>query len=91
MLAVFAVVSIEQFFAMRGAKHSHSGTFEEVDYGGDDYESTDMVGSHMNGHMRLNEIHATSTDTPTMEDLAAKQSRFKDNNDDDHIFCGTEG
>lgn len=78
MLAVFAVVSIEQFFAMRGAKHSHSGTFEEVDQDGDHFESMGMAESHMNGNMRLDEIHRTSTEITTPEDLAMKQSSFKD-------------
>lgn len=30
MLACFMVITIEQYFAMRGAKHSHSGAFEEI-------------------------------------------------------------
>lgn len=78
MLAVFAVVSIEQFFAMRGAKHSHSGTFEEVNQHGDNYESTEMAEPNMNGHMRLHDVNATSINTHSADTPFGKQSSFKD-------------
>lgn len=90
MLAVFAVVSIEQFFAMRGAKHSHSGTFEEVDQHGDDYESTEMVDSHMNGRMRFNETSAITTETSATEETTGKQSSFKDDEGDSDSADGLD-
>lgn len=76
MLAVFAVVSIEQFFALRGAKHSHSGTFEEFSEDEGDYNETQI-----NGHLHLNRIHDTSMNTPGPGTLVMKQSRFRDHDD----------
>lgn len=82
MLAVFAVVSVEQFFAMRGAKHSHSGTFEGEEQGVHEDMFADTVEMNMNGHMRLNSIQSMGADTPTTGDPATKQSDYKDRGDE---------
>lgn len=86
MLAVFAVVSIEQFFAMRGAKHSHSGTFEGQEQDEDQVAFAHTIDTNMNGHMRLNSIQAMSADTPTTEEHAKRQPEYKDREDDPEGF-----
>lgn len=72
MLAVFAVVTIEQFFATRGAGHSHANEFDgmqEEDEVGlvHSRSGSGGLGLHINGHVPLHSIQATTADTPTMD------------------------
>lgn len=71
MLAVFLVVSIEQFFALRGARHEHGGTF-------DDHEELDYSASQRqgpNGHVPLRGI-VTESLSPTAH--RPKRNPFQD-------------
>lgn len=77
MLAVFTVVSIEQFFALRGAKHDHSGGLgvlqEENSY-------SDMeTHARTNGHIPLHHV----ADTPTMDTPSPRHSKFMEHSDED--------
>lgn len=58
MLSVFVVVSIEMFFASKGAGHSHT-----VEWDGNQEEHRDAAESskYGNGHIPLNQIEGSST------------------------------
>lgn len=85
MLAVFLVVSIEQFFALRGAKHEHRDTFEDDDEV--DYSLSQRQGP--NGHIPLRSI-VTESLSPTAH--KPKHDPFQDpdieveDDDDDAEF-----
>ncbi|KAK5322099.1 hypothetical protein LTR70_003946 [Exophiala xenobiotica] len=78
MLAVFAVVSIEQFFAMRGAKHDHSGGLGGLPEEEGGYSDTESL-THSNRHIPLHNV----VDTPTMDTPSPKRSKFKDKDEED--------
>ncbi|KAJ9634846.1 uncharacterized protein PV06_05766 [Exophiala oligosperma] len=59
MLAVFVVVSIEMFFASKGAGHSHSNEWEGIPDEPRHVHSRGGESSHGNGHISLNQL-----DTP---------------------------
>lgn len=74
MLAVFAVVSIEQFFATRGVKHEHTGPF------GGSHQDSDYQDAHKqpNGHVPLKEVQSFADYTPEQA-----QHSFQEDSDDD--------
>lgn len=78
MLAVFAVVSIEQFFAMRGAKHDHSGGLGGLPEEEGGYSDTERL-THSNRHIPLHNV----VDTPTMDTPSPKRSKFRDKDEED--------
>lgn len=83
MLAVFAVVSIEQFFALRGARHSHGDALEGL-RGNDARSSLEEGSSHgANGHIPLSKISHEVLDASTMNNPVTGESRFKDNREED--------
>ena len=79
MLACFMVITIEQYFAMRGAKHSHSGAFEELNQDEDAEEG--RLYSKENHDMPLSDIRAPHH---AYESRAAdsRASGFSDDEDD---------
>ncbi|KAK5940611.1 hypothetical protein PMZ80_007028 [Knufia obscura] len=78
MLAVFTVVSIEQFFAMRGAKHDHGGDLGRMHDEGHSYNKTEGH-TRANGHIPLHHV----VDTPTMDTPSPQHLKFKDSKDED--------
>jgi len=78
MLAVFAVVSIEQYFAMRGAKHDHGVGLGRPHEEEDSYSDMERQ-SQTNGHIPLHHV----VDTPTMDTPSPQHSNFKDHRDED--------
>lgn len=74
MLSVFAVVTIEQFFAMRGAKHDHGGG---LGFDNGEFKQEEELHSASRGHLPLHH----SIDSPTMD--TPSPERFKDSQADD--------
>lgn len=60
MIAVFAVVSVEQFFATRGAKHDHGGTFDGIAAESDNNDPH----KEGHGHVPLKEVQSYADYTP---------------------------
>ena len=79
MVAVFAVVCIEQFFALRGAKHSHGGTFEEVHQ--EEYADQDGMASKETGHLPLQNIDSGSS--PNKHHQHGRPSKSSDLSDEE--------
>jgi len=83
MVAVFAVVSIEQFFALRGARHSHGDSLEGL-HGNNFRHSMEEGRAHRaNGHVPLGQMNHRTIATPTMDTPVTGQSNFKDDQDED--------
>ena len=85
MLSVFAVVSIEQFFAMRGAKHDHGGGmgFEIEGHKHDEEE----LHSQANGNLPLHH----QVNTPTMDTPSPSRSKEAADDSDADDLDGLDG
>lgn len=82
MLAVFAVVSIEQFFALRGAKHSHGDSLEGLRVGDEGYVLRKESNSHSNGTIQLDKMNHGSSGTSAEGTPSPQHSHFKDDPED---------
>lgn len=84
MLSVFMVVSIEQFFAIRGAGHSHDSEFTGGVYaeeGDDRHGSRARLGMHANGHIPLHNMDSPSLSAEG-HDRFSKESQDPDQHRD---------
>ncbi|KAK5106236.1 hypothetical protein LTS08_000354 [Lithohypha guttulata] len=72
MLAVFAV-----FFAVRGAKHSHRGTFESID------QEDERDISHANGHIPLTMMNRSTVDKSNTDTPPDQSKNFRGDSDDE--------
>lgn len=79
MIAVFMVVSVEQFFATRGAKHDHGGALGGLQAEDDDFGEPHGQTRYVNpDHVPLHMLSPSAVDTPTIDTPSPTQAAFKE-------------